>query len=98
MPEVSEREAQIRDAYRFIASTTGYRAGPVIDLARQWCTDEDCNGMCFEIGCTNFATAKQTVYVVEAARCLCGASDDVALRLLRKAVEDLEEMHPVLSR
>lgn len=55
--------------------------------ARHWWTQED-DGE-FYIGCCNYPTRAATVFAIEAARCLCGAQDDVALELLRMAVAEL---------
>ena len=44
----------------------------------------------FWVGCCNFETRPATIFAVEAARCLCSAADEVALKLLKMAVADLE--------
>lgn len=55
---------------------------------RWWREEEDCQ---YAIGCANYPTRPALIFAVEAARCLCGTQDDVALRLLRMAVAALEE-------
>jgi len=42
------------------------------------------------VGCSNFDTNRGLVYTIEAARALCGGSDDLALDLLRMAVAHVQ--------
>jgi hypothetical protein len=57
------------------------------DYARGWWAEED--SLRFHIGCANFSTREATVYLIEAARALCGADDGLARRLVRLAAESL---------
>jgi hypothetical protein len=41
------------------------------------------------IGVSNYTTNRALVYVIEAARSLCGAADDVALDLLQMAIDEV---------
>lgn len=60
----------------------------VSEYVGQWRAEErKCD---FTIGVTNFPTLPATIFAVEAARCMCGASDDIALKLLKMAVAELE--------
>lgn len=58
--------------------------------AGRWWKEEDSGS--FNIGCCNFSTRVPTILAVEAARLLCSGSDanEFALRLLRRAVQELE--------
>jgi hypothetical protein len=42
------------------------------------------------IGCASFEDRPALVWIVEAARNLCGMNHDVAVRLLRMALQDIE--------
>jgi hypothetical protein len=44
----------------------------------------------FHIGCSNYTTNRALVFVIEAARSLCGAQDDLALELLKMAVREVK--------
>ena len=55
---------------------------------RWWAEEDKCE---FWIGCCDSPTREATVYAIEAARNLCGAAPEVALRLLRLAVESLSQ-------
>jgi hypothetical protein len=44
----------------------------------------------FNIGCSNFTTNRALVFVLEAARSLCGGKDDLALDLLKMALDELD--------
>lgn len=57
--------------------------------ARRWHEEEDAGE--FHIGCCDFRTRPATVYAVEAARNLCGCSNDVARRLLQMAIDSLDQ-------
>jgi hypothetical protein len=57
--------------------------------AAQFIKEED--GLQFFIGCSNYRTNRALVYTIEAARFLCcGMADDLALRLLRMATEEVK--------
>jgi hypothetical protein len=56
--------------------------------AGMWWHEE--HGHEFFVGCCNYRTRAATIFAIEAARNLCGVADDVALRLLRMAVAELE--------
>jgi hypothetical protein len=43
------------------------------------------------IGSDNYQTNRALIYVVEAARSLCAAEDDLALKLLRMAIKDIKQ-------
>jgi hypothetical protein len=45
----------------------------------------------FSIGCSNFSTNRSLVWTIEAARSLCGGADELALRLLRLAIDDIKD-------
>lgn len=51
-------------------------------------SDEE-DGRRFNLGCSNFTTNRAFVWVIEAARSLCGAKDDLALDLLKMAVREV---------
>ena len=59
-----------------------------VEYAKAWCKEED--AQIFDIGCCNHETRPATIFALEAARNLCGASDATALRLLKMAVAGLE--------
>jgi hypothetical protein len=61
------------------------------DYAHRWWAEEDSHE--FWIGCCDGRTRPATVYAIEAARNLCGASPDVARRLLQLALVSLEGIH-----
>lgn len=44
----------------------------------------------FQIGTCNFLTRQATIFVIEAARCLCAADEGTAIKLLQMALEDTE--------
>jgi len=44
----------------------------------------------FEIGCSDSRTSRALVYVIEAARCMCGGFPMMATTLLRMAVDEIE--------
>jgi hypothetical protein len=46
--------------------------------------------MNFDIGTSNFRTNRALVYVIEAAKSLCGGQDEVSLRLLKMATEEIK--------
>lgn len=60
----------------------------ISEYASQWEADE--RRLDFTIGVTNYSTLPATIFAVEAARCLCAVNDDVALKLLKMAVAELE--------
>lgn len=41
------------------------------------------------VGVSNYATNRALVYVIEAARSLCGATDNLALNLLQMAIDEI---------
>jgi len=45
----------------------------------------------FMIGCSNYESNRAFVFVIEAARALCGVYDDLGLDLLKMPVKELEE-------
>jgi hypothetical protein len=45
----------------------------------------------FRIGCTNFDTNRAAIYAIEAARCLCGGADGVAVKLLQMAIDEIKK-------
>jgi hypothetical protein len=47
------------------------------------------NELAFCIGVSNYQTNRALVYVIEAARCLCGGADDVAVTLLKMARDEI---------
>jgi hypothetical protein len=91
-------EATIAAAYRTMATEADHHpAGDGCELdqeasiyAVQWMTEEE--DLTFLIGCTDFTTAKATVYAIEAARLLCAGDYGVATarRLLALALAELE--------
>jgi hypothetical protein len=44
----------------------------------------------FVIGCSNFTTNRALIWTIEAARNLCGGQDDVALTLLKMAIDEVK--------
>jgi hypothetical protein len=50
----------------------------------------------FSIGVSNYRTNRAFVYVIEAAKGLCGAQDKVALRLLKMAIKEIEANPPTV--
>jgi hypothetical protein len=57
------------------------------DYAVRWAREED--SLHFFIGCCNFSTREATVYLIEAARALCGANNDLARDLLKLVAGEL---------
>lgn len=53
----------------------------------EWWREEDART--FHVGCCNAPTRPATIFAVEAARALCGTNDELALRLLHLAIENL---------
>jgi hypothetical protein len=93
-------EDNVADAYKAMANEADYHPGDdgceaSLDqearaYATQWLAEEDTDT--FGIGCTDFTTAKATVYAIEAARLLCAGVVGVATarRLLTMALAELE--------
>jgi hypothetical protein len=96
---------QLDRAYRTMAERARYRPaapsdgfghinGPLNisresrEYALSWARDED--RLVFQIGCCNYPTREATVYLVEAARALCGADDGLARDPVRLAAEALD--------
>jgi hypothetical protein len=52
----------------------------------------------FRVGCSNYCTNRALVWVVEAARSLCGGQDDLALKLLQMAVKEIRAESVLLRR
>jgi hypothetical protein len=101
---VYEVAEQLDRAYRRMAEQARYWPGAESDgfgnitgpldieaeigvYASGWWAEED--SLRFYIGCCNFSTREATVYLIEAARALCGADDGLARRLVRLAAESL---------
>ena len=59
-----------------------------LQYAATWNAEE--NAREFHVGVCNFPTRPATIFAIEAARNMCGAEDQLALRLLRMAVSELE--------
>jgi len=53
-----------------------------------WWASED--AMTYRIGCPDYGDRKALIFIVEAARSLCGVEHEGALALLRLAVAELE--------
>ncbi len=75
----------------------GYITVPTDDLdldseakkyASQWWREED--DLRFNIGCCDFRTRKATIFLVEAARLLCGCSPKLARKLVQMALKELQ--------
>lgn len=45
----------------------------------------------FDIGISNYQTNRALVYVIEAAKSLCGGQNQVSLRLLEMAIKEIKE-------
>jgi hypothetical protein len=71
---------QIYDRRRLTKEAVAY--------ANRFIVEED--GGAFNIGVSNFRTNRALVYVIEAARCLCGGADDVAATLLKMASDEID--------
>lgn len=56
--------------------------------AGDWRREEDSNE--YMIGCPSYPDRPALIFVVEAARLLCGVERDGAVRLLRMALDELE--------
>lgn len=56
--------------------------------AIQFIKEED--EMEFDIGCTNYRTNRATVFIIEAARALCGVKDELAIDLLEMALKEIK--------
>jgi hypothetical protein len=56
--------------------------------------EEDENTLFKIYGCSNFDTNRALAYVLEAASCLCGGQDDIALKLLDMAIVDIKTEEP----
>jgi hypothetical protein len=97
--------AQLGRAYRTMAARARYRPSASsdglghitgrLDMGRE-CRDyaadwwAEADSLVFHVGCCNFETRPATVYLIEAARALCGASDGLARDMLRLATEELD--------
>ncbi|MCP4201872.1 MAG: hypothetical protein GY769_08060 [bacterium] len=57
--------------------------------AKSWWNEEDKQD--FWIGCCDFETRPETIFALEAARLLCGAEREPALRLLQMAAKGLKQ-------
>jgi hypothetical protein len=75
---VDLRDDELKDPERLDNEATEY-------AARFYKADDDHQ---HRVGCSNFDTNRGLVYTIEAARALCGGSDDLALHLLRMVVAD----------
>jgi hypothetical protein len=67
-----------------------------LDYVKGFVAQEDTHS--FWVGCTNFETNRATIYAIEAARCLCGGADDVALRLLQMAIDEIRRSRQPIAR
>jgi len=58
--------------------------------AARFMAEEDADSFC--IGCANFDTNQAFIFIIEAARLLCGGNDGnpVAVKLLRLAINEIE--------
>ena len=56
--------------------------------AERWNAEE--NSVTFYIGVCNYRTTMATIFAVEAARLMCGGGDEIAARLLRMAMSELD--------
>jgi hypothetical protein len=98
-------EEPIAHAYRRMATEANYRPGAPSDgvgnitgplnLAREieiyterWRRDED--AQIFRVGCASFKDRETLIFIVEAARELCGVNHEIAAQLLRMAVANLD--------
>ena len=94
---------QVARVYRRMAKDARYRPGAPSDgfgnitgelnmeqevraYAALWRSDED--SMSFWLGCPDFKLRPAMVLAVEAARACCGADQQLAVRLLRLAVDE----------
>jgi hypothetical protein len=64
-------------------------AKEAIEYARGFDAEED--ERAYNIGCSNFSTNRALVFVIEAARSLCGGKDDLADSLLKMAINEIGE-------
>jgi len=66
------------------------------DYERRWDEEEDSNS--FHIGCCDYSTRPATIFAIEAARALCGTNNDLAIDLLRLALDELTEKEAACCR
>jgi hypothetical protein len=80
MGHVLHTKEEARDPSRLEEETLAY--------VKNFVAEEDT--LSFAIGCTDFSTGRATIYAIEAARCLCGGADDVAVKLLKMAIDEIK--------
>ena len=78
---------QIADTYRLI--TTDLTPNDLDRAVAEWWTEE--NESTFDIGCPDWPDRPALIYLVEAARSLCGLNRQRAAELLRLALTAIEE-------
>lgn len=87
MKELRYRPAAPSDGFGHIVGALDLRR-EIEDYRRWWAEEED--SLRYDIGVGDYSTMVPLVLTIEGARCLCGVQPAVALRLLRRAVEELE--------
>ena len=96
MPHNTDMRADAADGYRRMASQAGHRPyygnAPSLDqegkaYSMRWLAEEDTGA--YRIGCPDFTDRHLLIFLVEAARCLCGMDYRGASKLLRLASTDL---------
>ena len=103
---------RIVEAYKEVASKTGYRrmyGGDGLDLdepkilereaqqyAKEFMKQED--DLLFHIGVSNWSTNRALVYVIEAARALCGADNERANTLLKMATDEMKSVYKPMPK
>ena len=96
---------EIKHAYRLMAERADYRplgtsdefdTTPLADIdlepemaayVAEWWRQEDAST--FRVGCCNAPTRPATIFALEAAKAMCRANDELAMRLLHLATESL---------
>jgi hypothetical protein len=81
MGSVDLNDEELADAARLDQEASEYAAGFI--------RDEDAGQ--FNIGTSNYQTNRALVYVIEAAKSLCGGQNQVSLRLLKMAIKEINE-------
>lgn len=77
--DVTLSKEQIADVLRLKMEAASY--------AKQFISGAE---MSYFVGVPNYETNRALVFVIEAARCLCGVQDDVAAKLLKMALAEIK--------
>jgi hypothetical protein len=82
MGNISLSEEELKDHDRLLREAVHY--------ANRFHEEEDT--LKFHIGITNYSTNRAFVFAIEAARLLAGSGDATALRMLKMAIKEIEDV------